>query len=89
MRKPARTCTKCIALRWFFMAAFPLIGMIYFQPEGAMRLAGRAPSIDMFAYMIVLACAALFALKWVAFKRQAQRVTQPVATRGSDQNESV
>lgn len=89
MRKPAQTCKKCIALRWFFMAAFPLIGMIYFQPEGAMRLASRAPSIDMFGYLIVLACFGLFTLKWVAFKREEKAARQPAVVRLRDQNETL
>ena len=71
--KRGRVCRNCLRIRLFIMMAFPLIALIYFQPEGAQKLAALLPDSGTIAFAMMVFRSFSFVVKYSAYKYEMGR----------------
>ena len=65
--KRYRACATCLRIRLYILAAFPLIALIYIQPEGAQRLAALMPDTMTVAVIMMVIGSLSFAAKYTLY----------------------
>ena len=79
MDRRGKSCTACVRIRAFLVAATALILAIYLQPGWALRLAGVVPGPLMIGLGMCALGGAVFAVRYSAYRKAARRASGPGA----------
>lgn len=74
-RRPApdAPCHRCMNIRWFLMAALPLLGLGLLDPVTADSLLSRLPDLRQLVLWFPAVIAGTFLYRFVSWRRQSDR----------------
>jgi hypothetical protein len=62
-------CQRCLNIRWFLLAAAPLLGLGLVDPQGTDRALSHLPDLVQLVYWFPLFVAGTFAVRYLNWRR--------------------